>query len=140
MVKRLSIKQETRVWSLGQEDPLKKEMAIHSRTIAWKIPWTEEPGRLQSMGSQRVGHDWATSLSLKKIKLHCSILKIKTSIISLRNQLGTRGISVQTGIRYIKCYVTYILMWHAFFPSSNLSLVFCFQLACYTFVNTFILW
>ena len=54
------------VQSLGWEDPLEKEMAIHSSTIAWKIPWTEEPGRLQSMGSQRVGHDWATSLSLSK--------------------------------------------------------------------------
>ena len=56
-VKRLSTMQETQVRSLGWEDPLEKEMAIHSRTIAWKIPWTEEPGRLQSMGSQRVGHD-----------------------------------------------------------------------------------
>ena len=56
-VKCLSIMQETRVRSLGQEDPLEKEMAIHSSTIAWKIPWTEEPGRLQSMGSQRVRHD-----------------------------------------------------------------------------------
>ena len=43
--------------NLGQEDPLEKEMAIHSSTIAWKIPWTEEPGRLQPRGSQRVGHD-----------------------------------------------------------------------------------
>ena len=51
-----------RVWSLGQEDPLEKEMAIHSSTLAWKIPWTEEPNRLQSMGSQSVGHDWVTSL------------------------------------------------------------------------------
>ena len=57
MVKRLSTMQETWVQSLGWEDPLEKEMAIHSRTIAWKIPWTEEPGRLQSMESQRVGHD-----------------------------------------------------------------------------------
>ena len=48
---------ETWVRFLGQEDPLVKEMAIHSRTLAWKIPWTEEPDRLQSMGSQRVGHD-----------------------------------------------------------------------------------
>ena len=56
-VKRLSTMQKTRVRSLGQEDLLEKEMAIHSSTIAWKIPWTEEPGRLQSMGSQRVGHD-----------------------------------------------------------------------------------
>ena len=56
-VKRLSKMWETRVQSLGWEDPLEKEMAIHSSTSAWKIPWTEEPGRLQSMGSQRVGHD-----------------------------------------------------------------------------------
>ena len=63
MVKRLSTMQEIRVQSLGREDPLEKEMAIHSSTIAWKIPWTEEPGRLQPMGLQRVGHDWATSLT-----------------------------------------------------------------------------
>ena len=56
-VKRLSTMRETWVRSLGQEDPLEKEMAIHSNAIAWKIPWTEEPDRLQSMGSQRVGHD-----------------------------------------------------------------------------------
>ena len=57
IVKRLSTMRETWVRSLGREDPLEKEMAIHSSTIAWKIPWTEEPGRLQSMGLQRVGHD-----------------------------------------------------------------------------------
>ena len=56
-VKRLSTIWEIRVPSLGQEDPLEKDVAIHSSTVAWKIPWTEEPGRLQSMGSQRVGHD-----------------------------------------------------------------------------------
>ena len=56
-VKRLPAMRETRVQFLGREDPLEKEMAIHSSTLAWKIPWTEEPGRLQSMGSQRVGHD-----------------------------------------------------------------------------------
>ena len=55
---------ETWVQSLGWEDPLEKEMAIHSSTIAWKIPWTEEPGGLQSMVSQRIRHHWATSLSL----------------------------------------------------------------------------
>ena len=54
---------ETRVLALGWEDPLEKEMAIPSSTIAWKIPWTEVPGRLQSMGSQRVRHDWVISLS-----------------------------------------------------------------------------
>ena len=57
MVKCLSVMQETRVLSLGWEDPLEKEMATHSSTLAWKIPRTEEPGRLKSMGSQRVGHD-----------------------------------------------------------------------------------
>jgi len=62
MVKSLPMMWETRVQSPGQEDPLEKEMATHSSTFAWKIPWTEEPGRLQSMESQRAGHDWATSL------------------------------------------------------------------------------
>ena len=56
-VKHLPTMQETRVRSLGQEDPLEKEMANHSSTFAWKIPWMEEPGGLQSMGLQRVGHD-----------------------------------------------------------------------------------
>ena len=53
----LSTMQETWVQSLDWEDPLEKEMATHSNTIAWNIPWTEEPGRLQSIGSQRVRHD-----------------------------------------------------------------------------------
>ena len=56
-VKRLPTMLETRVRSLGREDPLEKEMATHSSILAWKIPRMEEPGRLQSMGSQRVGHD-----------------------------------------------------------------------------------
>ena len=56
-VKRLPAVRETLIRSLGREDPLEKEMATHSSTLAWKIPWTEEPGRLQSMGSQRVRHD-----------------------------------------------------------------------------------
>ena len=56
-VKRLSAVQETPVQSLGREDPLEKDMAAHSSVLAWKIPWTEETGGLQSMGSQRVGHD-----------------------------------------------------------------------------------
>ena len=56
---------ETRVQSLGREDILEKEMATHSSILACKIPWMEEPGRLQSMVSQRVGQDWATSLTHK---------------------------------------------------------------------------
>ena len=57
MVKHLPAMQETRVRSLGWEDTLEKEMAAHSSILAWKIPWTMEPGRLRSMGSKRVGHD-----------------------------------------------------------------------------------
>ena len=56
-VKRVPVIQETHVRSLGQEDPLEKETATHSSILAWRIPWIEEPGRLQSTGSQRVGHD-----------------------------------------------------------------------------------
>ena len=62
-VKRLPEMQETWVWNLGREDPLEKEMATHSSTLAWKIPWMEQPGRLQPMGSQWVRHDWATLIS-----------------------------------------------------------------------------
>ena len=57
MVKNLPVMQETRVQSLGQEDPLEKGIANHSSILAWRIPWTEEPGVLPSMGSHRVGHD-----------------------------------------------------------------------------------
>ena len=57
VVKNLPEMQETWVLSLGWEDPLQKGMATHSGILAWRIPWTEEPGKLQSMGSQRVGHD-----------------------------------------------------------------------------------
>ena len=57
MAKSLVVMQETWVQSLGLEDPLEKEMATHSSTLAWKTPWTEQPGKLQSMGSQRVRHN-----------------------------------------------------------------------------------
>ena len=63
-LKRLPAMQETWVWSLGWEDLLEKEIATHSSILAWRIPWTEEPSGLQSTGSQRVRHNWATSLSL----------------------------------------------------------------------------
>ena len=70
MVKRLPTVRDTRIRSLGQEDPLEKEMATLSNTLAWKIPWTKECGRLQSMGSQRVGHDWATSHTFIHVLAH----------------------------------------------------------------------
>ena len=59
-VKRLTATQETQVWSLGREDPLEKGMATHSSVLAWRIPWTEEPGRLQSMRLQRIRYNLAT--------------------------------------------------------------------------------
>ena len=61
MVKNMPANTGDRVQSLGWEDPLEKEMATHSSILAWRIPWTEEPGRLQSLGSQRVRHDRATN-------------------------------------------------------------------------------
>ena len=61
MVNSLPAMQETQVRSLGRESPMEEKMATHSRSFAWKIPWIEEPGGLQSMGSQRIGHDWMTS-------------------------------------------------------------------------------
>ena len=105
MVKRPPAMWETRAWSLGQEDPWEKKMATHPRTPAWKIPWTEELGRLQLMGSQRVRHDWATSLSvsffqsnklrtslwhwsssdLQLISINC---KLKLSFSSIKNAKG----------------------------------------------------
>ena len=66
-VKSLPTVQETQVWFLGWEDPLEKEVATHSSILVWKILWTEEPGRLQSMGSQRIRHDWATKHSTESI-------------------------------------------------------------------------
>ena len=62
-LKHLPPMQETQVWFLGQEDALEKEMVTHSSILAWRIPWMEKPGRRQSTGLQRVGHDWATSLT-----------------------------------------------------------------------------
>ena len=86
-VKHLSTMRETQVPSLGQEDPLEKEMEIHSSTIAWKIPWTEEPGRLQSMGLQRVRY--FTSLKSMKGNLVSSVLS-QTPPIVLRYMAGAQ--------------------------------------------------
>ena len=73
-VKNSPAMQEMQFQSLGWEDPLEEEMATYSSILAWEIPWTEEPGRLQAMGLQRVGHDWVTSLhftsTLKKTKIN----------------------------------------------------------------------
>ena len=77
MVKHPPTIQESWVWSLSQEDPLEKEMATHCSILAWRIPWTEEPGRLQSTGSQRVGHNWATNTQSLRNVLHFKCRKLR---------------------------------------------------------------
>ena len=67
MVKHLAAMWQTQVWFLGWEDPVEKEMATHLCTLVWKIPWTKKPGRLQSLGSQRVRYNWVTSLNILEI-------------------------------------------------------------------------
>ena len=100
--KRLSTMQESRVRSLGWEDPLEKEMAIHSSTKAWKIPWTEESGRLQSTGSQKVRHDWATSLSLFTLPLSsCMTLEV-FNLLCLFSHLYNENTTHFVGLIYIR--------------------------------------
>ena len=77
--------QEMRVQSLGQEDPLEKEMATHSRILAWEIPWTEEPGGLQFAGLQRVGHNLATKQQQHTGSCYCSVVK---SCLTLCDPMG----------------------------------------------------
>ena len=81
MVKNLPAMRETWVWSLGCEDPLEESMANHSSILAWRISWTEEPDRLQSMGLQRAGQDWATNT----FSFHFLKKKEKTLIIFQNN-------------------------------------------------------
>ena len=89
MVKRLPTMWETQVWPLGCEDPLEKEMATHSSTLAWKIPWMEDRGRLQSTGSQRVEHDWTTSLSLSLSVVESSDLLLINCCFSVTKSCST---------------------------------------------------
>ena len=88
MVKCLPAMQETQVRSLGWEGPLEKEMATHSRTLARKIPWMKEPGRLQSMGSQRVRHDWVTSLHFTSLLLNIPVLMKYFVIYAWNNEMN----------------------------------------------------
>ena len=78
MIKHLPTMQETQVQSLGRRDLLEKEIATHSSILAWKTPWTEEPGRLQSMGSQRVIHNWVTSLIFNDRGIIYNVLRMNS--------------------------------------------------------------
>ena len=84
--------QETRLPSLGQEETLEKEMATHSSILAWKIPWTEEPGRLQSMGSQRVGHDLVTKEQLIDEKEELQLTYTSSHTPGMHHMLATTEI------------------------------------------------
>ena len=88
-------------FSLGQEDPLEKEMATHSSTLAWKIPWTEEPGRLQSMGSQIVRQDWATKLSFPFNPLFSTPF-VEETIMLLKRVLEVLGSAIYVCYRHKK--------------------------------------
>ena len=119
---------ETWVRSLGQEDPLEQEMATHSSTLAWKIPWMEEPGRLQSMGSQRVRHNWATSLSLFQFLFtFCH----KNGVICLSEVSNISPGNFDSSLCFIQPRILHddnkqgddILPWHTPFPIWNLSIV-----------------
>ena len=93
MVMRLPAMQETQVPSLGWKDPLEKEMATHSSTLAWKILWTEEPGRQQSMGSQRVRHDFtflAWTMRMKLLELQACCENSMRHIIHVDSVLALR--------------------------------------------------
>ena len=92
---------ETWVRSLGWEDPLEREMAMHSSILAWRISWMEEPGRLQSMGSQRVRHDWATLLSLLLGR------KVMTNLDSI---FKSRDITLPTKVCLVKAMVFPVVM------------------------------
>ena len=83
MVKNLPAMRETQVWSLGQEDPLENGMATHSSILAWRISWTEEPGRLQSVGSQRVQHDWVSNTHIYSVFWGAALLQLSLHCLSL---------------------------------------------------------
>ena len=112
-LKHLPPMQETWVQSLGREDPLEKEMATHSSILAWRIPWTEEPGRLQSTGSQRVGHNWATSPSF----LHLHELTTMKSLVTVCHHTELLAYYYW---RYSLCY--HYIMWFIYFRMNFIPL------------------
>ena len=89
MVKNLPAKQKIWARSLGWEDPLEKGMATHSNILAWRMPWTEEPGQLQSMGWQRVGHDWATNSGSRSRRICDCITWILLCLEDINKELGS---------------------------------------------------
>ena len=124
-VKCLPTMQETRVWSMGWEDLLEKEMATHSSILAWKIPWMEEPSWLLSMGLQRVGHDWVTSLHL---------LLGRKAMTNLDNTLKSRDIALLTKVHLVKAMVFPVVMYGCeswTIKKAECQRIDCFEVCCW---------
>ena len=109
MVKNPPVVQETRVWSLVWEDPLKKGMATHSSILAWRIPLIEELGRLQSMGLQRVRNDWATNIHTHKASLFFLLQTFRSSASSHSGFSHVKGFEVATLHPLIYCHLEVFL-------------------------------
>ena len=98
MIKNPCTMQETRVWSLGWEDPLEESMATHSSILAWRIPQTEGPGGLLSTGSQRVGHDWATKRTHTQItNMSYTLYVVNTRMRRTQSYTGSTLLSLHVG-------------------------------------------
>ena len=111
MVKNLSAMWKTRVRSLGQEDALEKGMTTHSSIFAWRIPWTEEPGGLQSMGSQRVGHDWtANTLTSHRQSVSQSVQLLSRVWLFAAPWITQAELKVNTGTR-VWSEVSLAMLW-----------------------------
>ena len=114
---------ETQVWSLGREDSLEKEMAAHSSTIAWKIPWREEPGRLQSMGSLRVGHDWAIPHTHTTLLIVLFVIVVVQSLSHVRLFVTPWTAAQQTSLFFtISLSLLKLLSIESVMPSNHLIL------------------
>ena len=117
MVNHLPTMQETWLRSLGREDPLEKEMATHPSFHAWEIPWTNEPGGLQSMGLKRVGHDWATSFHLPSLNIWQLIsavvyFKLKTLKFNSTVKLNVIAPSPPHFILLMSHFTSFYLVYH----------------------------
>ena len=132
--------QETQeMWfpSLGQEDPLEKEMATHSSILACEIPWTEEPGRLQSMGSQRVRHDWtAHTCMLKYLRVQCHDVWMMYSMVHATPWIAAHQASLPPKSLTV-CSNSYPLSWWCYLTISSSAALFSFCLLSFPASGSF---
>ena len=123
---------ETWVWSLGQEDPLEKEMATHSSILAWRVSWTEEPGRLQSAGSRRVRHNWATSLHFSSHTHQCLLFVVILMVVILTGMSWYLYLIV-----ILFCISLMIVIFSIFSCACWLSVYYLWKNVCETFCPFF---